>query len=334
MSRESAEDLLFARFERGDRLACARLISLAEAGDPLFARLYDRLARRTGAAHRIGLTGPPGTGKSTLADVLIRQWRETGTGKVGVVAVDPTSPFTGGALLGDRIRMHSRAGDPEVFIRSMASREGRSGLARASTEACDVLDAWGARWVLLETVGVGQVGVDVRSLCETTVVVLHPGAGDSIQAMKAGLLEIAHLFVVNKADQPGAERMIADLEEMLELRSEAVRAELGGAWNPRVLSVSAREQRGISELAAALEEHRSFLEGAGLRVRAQRHRRRDQVRRLVDEGLRDLVWTRRGYGAALERELDLGTTGPYALAERWIGEIGAAFACAGGGAEE
>jgi LAO/AO transport system kinase len=321
---ERAEGDLLERFARGERTACARLITLAEARDPRFAALYDRLAAQTGHAHRVGLTGPPGAGKSSVVDQLLRHWREADLGKIGVVAVDPSSPFSGGALLGDRVRMSSRLGDAQVFIRSMASRDAHGGLAHASVEACDVLDAWGAERVLLETVGVGQVEYEVSRVCDTTVVVLHPGSGDSVQAMKAGLLELAHVFAINKDDQPGGERLAADLEEMLELRSDLVRERALLGWKPPVLRVSAREGRGIEALAQAIDAHRRALESQGAFARARRERRAAHVRSLVEAALHARFFgSGRGtgeLGAELERGLDAGE-GPYALAARLVARV-------------
>ncbi|MBX6362925.1 MAG: methylmalonyl Co-A mutase-associated GTPase MeaB [Gemmatimonadetes bacterium] len=220
---------LLEAFRAGRRPALARVISLVEDERPGFEALLDELHAATGRAHRIGITGPPGAGKSTLTAALVRRFREGGE-RVGVVAVDPTSPFTGGALLGDRIRMHEVGLDDGVFIRSMASRGSLGGLAVSTKEVADVMDAFGFERILIETVGVGQSELEIAAAADTTVVVLVPESGDSIQAMKAGLMEIAELFVVNKADRPGAQRLARDIEMMLHLRTGGARPKAGRRW--------------------------------------------------------------------------------------------------------
>jgi LAO/AO transport system kinase len=256
----------------------------------------DALYGRTGRAHRIGVTGPPGGGKSTTVDGLAAALRKRQE-SVAVIAVDPSSPFTGGALLGDRIRMRTAEEDTEVFVRSMATRGSLGGLARATVDAADLLDAFGFGRILVETVGVGQAEHDVVSATDTVVVVLYPGGGDSVQAMKAGLMEIADVFVANKADQPGADRLIDDIEQMLELRRGR------GGWKPPVVRVVATERKGIGELVAAIESHKSARERSGELEARRGARRLEQVRRDVEEGLREVIFGGGEWRAFIEGEI-------------------------------
>ena len=275
VSLDPEELLSRARGDASDpssKVALARLISLVErGGDP--AREVGRLAYPlSGNAYTIGITGAPGAGKSTLNDTLITQARAEGT--VAVLAIDPTSPFTGGAILGDRLRMNEHYQDPGVYIRSMATRGHMGGLAFAVPETVRLLDAAGFSTVVIETVGVGQVEVEVAGAADTTVVVVNPGWGDSVQANKAGLMEIADVFAVNKADRPGAKETVRDLEGMLDLAS-------GGSWRPPVVTTVASTGEGVAELYAAIGKHRSHLENSG-ELEARR------ARRISDELLRVL----------------------------------------------
>jgi len=233
-----------------------RLLTLAENGD--LAAALAALEHPPGRAHRVGITGPPGAGKSTLTGALIKYWRDQGK-SVAVVAVDPSSPRTGGALLGDRIRMESVALDPGVFIRSMATRGALGGLARGTRAVSDVLDAAGFDIVIVETVGVGQTELDVVSATDTTVLVLVPESGDGIQALKSGLMEVADVFAVNKSDRPGAERMAGEIRLALKLSDQGSHESRGAShesWVPPVLSTVATSALGIEELARAIERHR------------------------------------------------------------------------------
>jgi LAO/AO transport system kinase len=286
--------------------------------------LIRRLHPRTGRARLLGVTGPPGSGKSTLVEGLVRHLREAGE-TVAVLAVDPTSPFTGGALLGDRIRMQSLATDPGVFIRSMATRGALGGLAAAAHDAVDVLDAAGFDTVVVETVGVGQDEVDVVRSVDTVAVVVIPGMGDDVQAVKAGLLEIADVFVLNKADREGADRAYQDLMFVVHAAESGEpepgdREVRGEVWTPPVVRTVARTGEGIPELRAALEEHRRWLERAG-RL-ADRRRRRLALR--VEEALKRRLLAAANRSDRLDREIDRALaegTDPYRAADRLFREL-------------
>jgi LAO/AO transport system kinase len=262
---------------RGERVAIAKLLSLVEQGGPDARAALARLYPRTGNAWSVGITGAPGAGKSTLTDKLVACIRREELA-VGVLAVDPSSPFSGGAILGDRVRMQSHSVDHGVFIRSMATRGHLGGLALATPEAVRVLDAAGKDWILVETVGVGQVEVDIARHADTTVVVVTPGWGDAVQAAKAGLLEIADLFVVTKADRPGADETVRDLEGMLDLSGHR-------PWRPPVVRTVATTGDGTEELWDAIRAHREHLGTAGIAARRD-DRLRDEVRAIVGERLR------------------------------------------------
>lgn len=266
---------------QGDRRSMARAISMVENGSDGLPELIGGLFPHTGRSYSVGLTGSPGVGKSSLAAELVGAARSRDQ-RVAVLAIDPTSPFTGGALLGDRLRMQDHATDPGVFIRSMATRGHLGGLALAAPEALRVLDASGADVVLVETVGVGQAEVEVATAADTTLVVVSPGWGDAIQAAKAGILEIADVFVVNKADRDGAREAARDLLAMLHLGPEL-------EWNPPVVKTSAVNHEGIDELWDAIEGHRKHLEASGELDRRRRERLLGEVENMVSVRLRERV---------------------------------------------
>ncbi len=287
--------------------AVAQAISLLEDGGEPQRELVRRIYGKTGHARVIGITGPPGAGKSTLVDRMTRHLRKGGQ-TVGILAVDPTSPFTGGALLGDRIRMQTLYTDPGVFIRSMATRGAMGGLSRAARDAVDVLDAAGFDQVLLETVGVGQDEVDVVRTVDTVAVVTVPGLGDDIQAIKAGILEIADVFVINKADREGVDRTVKDLEMMLSLGEH-------GAWLPPVLKAVAARDEGVERVIAEIERHREHLEASG----EMKQRRMAHLRLRVETILKERVVAAADRVLGLEREVERGfaqQVDPYAVADR------------------
>ncbi len=349
---EASEGLrtLAADFSTGRKAALARALSIVEnqrvGSDLLLAAMHTRIGR----ARRIGLTGPPGAGKSTLTTLLAAALRQQGL-TVGIVAVDPTSPFTGGALLGDRVRMEAVALDPGVFIRSMATRGSLGGLAGATREVCDVMDAFGIDRILVETVGVGQSELDIARTVDTSAVVLVPESGDSIQTLKAGLMEIADLFCVNKADRPGADRLRNDLELMLGLRggltlkdtpahhgvdlrtignpAKAARAAAqqpdAARWVPPVLRSVGVTGEGVAELLDAMDRHFAYLEGSGTLQHRRRTRLRERVVDVVEQRVRRRLWTDAGTTAWLDAQIDgleQGTTTPYAVADALLARSG------------
>jgi LAO/AO transport system kinase len=263
----------------GDRGALARLLSLVERGGP-GGREVGRLTHPLGGtAYTVGITGSPGAGKSTLTNALVRQVRADDVA-VAVLAIDPSSPFSGGAILGDRVRMQDHTGDEGVFIRSMATRGHLGGLSLSTLEAIRALDATGWPWIVVETVGVGQVEVDVAGAADTTVVVVNPGWGDAVQASKAGLLEIADLFVINKADRPGADEARRDLQRMLDLTAPE-------GWRPPIVSTVASTGDGVPELWQAIQDHRAHLKGSGALDERRRARVSVELTEIVAALLRD-----------------------------------------------
>ena len=269
---------LVTEFLQGSVRAMARLITLVENEDSGSLQIMGAIYPHTGNAYVLGITGSPGTGKSTLTDkitAILREREQT----VGVIAVDPSSPFTGGALLGDRIRMQRSAGDAEVFIRSMATRGNLGGLARTTADVVKIMDAFGKDWVIVETVGVGQDEVEIAKTADTTVVVLAPGLGDAIQSMKAGVMEIADLYVVNKADRSGADELLNEVNFRVEQDAQIRKA----LWKPPVVKTIALENQGTDSLMEAIEKHRSFLRQSGRLRRNRREKTRQETLALLTE---------------------------------------------------
>jgi LAO/AO transport system kinase len=295
----------------GDRRAVARAISLVEDGDQGLAALSAAIYPSTGRAATVGLTGAPGVGKSTLAAALVARARDRGE-RVAVLAVDPTSPYTGGALLGDRVRMQAHATDPDVFIRSMATRGHLGGMALAAPEAVRILDASGHELVLVETVGVGQAEVDVAAATDTAVVVLAPGLGDAVQMAKAGILEIADVFVVNKADREGAHEVVRELRQMLHLGEAR-------PWDPPIVPATATTGEGVDEVVAAVARHRAWAEGSGAWEAKRRARVLREVESLAAERFRRRAAEALATDAALAGDLVARRVDPYAAAERLLG---------------
>lgn len=300
---------------KGDPRSIGRLISLVEADTPSAKEIMKQIYPRTGSAKVIGITGSPGAGKSTFVDRLIEQFQREGK-RVGVIAIDPSSPFTGGAILGDRLRMQSHALNENVFIRSMGSRGHLGGVSRSTHEAALILDACGFDVVLIETVGVGQSEVDIIKIADTVVLVLVPGMGDDVQIMKAGIMEIADTFVVNKADKEGADKVAADVQVMLKMLKEK-------DWIPPVTLVSSQNNTGIEEVKNILNDHWNYLHNSD----EGKKRRFIQLEMEVEAVLRgeisiltEKVWKRRKNTGVLE-DLAVRNTDPYTLAGEMISQI-------------
>ena len=340
-----SSDRLIEDFNAGKPAALARVVSIVENHRDGFEQILGSLHPRTGRARRVGMTGPPGAGKSTITSLLVKSFRDQAL-KVGVIAVDPTSPFTGGALLGDRVRMESVALDPGVFIRSMATRGSLGGLAAATREVADVLDAFGFDRLVIETVGVGQSELDVARTADSTLLVLVPESGDSIQTLKAGVMEVADIFVVNKADRPGADRLRNDVELMLGLRKgvsfgnmpahhgvdlkrvnparlarEAAASANPVEWTPPVLSAIATKGEGIADIVAAIDRHFAYLERSGTLRSRRRERMRERVMDVVERKVSDRLWKDPRTRAWLEEQLpsvEEGTATPFAVADQLL----------------
>lgn len=316
--REVDVPALVEQARAGSPRALGRLITLVESAHPALREVMAALAPHTGSARVVGLTGSPGVGKSTSTSMLVRTLRERGL-RVGVLAVDPSSPFSGGALLGDRIRLGEHALDPGVFIRSMASRGHLGGLAWATPQALRVMDAAGCEVILVETVGVGQSEVEVAGLADTTIVLLAPGMGDGVQAAKAGILEVGDVFVVNKADREGADTTARDLRHMISLgdRTEP------HLWRPPVLKTVADRHEGGEEVVEALDQHLAWMQEHGELERRRRTRAAREVEAIAVAQLRARMGDVLGSGAlaTATEEVLAGRLDPYAAADQVVAEV-------------
>ncbi|MCB2198311.1 methylmalonyl Co-A mutase-associated GTPase MeaB [bacterium] len=309
---ENLDQTLLERFREGDRRSLSRLLTRIENRDPSVPEILDTLYPRTGDAWRLGVTGPPGAGKSTLVNRLVGSYRKKEL-PVGVIAFDPTSPFTGGALLGDRVRMETVSQDPGVFIRSMATRGHLGGLSVGVDEACDLMDAFGKERIIIETVGVGQSELEVANSADTTIVVLVPQSGDAIQAMKAGLMEIADLYILNKCDRDGADHAFRELVSTVSLKAPE------DGWRPPVLRTVAEKGEGLDEVLKAIQEHRQHIIDSGSLEERRHARIAAKTKRFVEDGIRKKLWnedrnTRRVKGLA-------SASSPYELGEQLIDDF-------------
>jgi LAO/AO transport system kinase len=313
----SITEELIESLYKANRRSVARSISIVENEGSDSASLLKTIHSRIGKAYRIGLTGPPGAGKSTITNQLTKLYRKQNK-KVGIVAVDPTSPFTGGALLGDRIRMNEIGIDEGVFIRSMATRGSLGGLSKKAIDAADVLDAAGFDLIILETVGVGQSELDIAQAADTTIVVLVPESGDSVQAMKAGLMEIADFFILNKSDRPGSEQAIASLQTILMMKDHDEKT-----WMPNIIKTIASENKGIQEITDEIERHKTFLNENNLFIQKREKQTKIRIKEIVESKIRRQIWSESGekfLNSSLEKVV-LGDLSPYHIADEIIDDF-------------
>jgi LAO/AO transport system kinase len=315
--RRELECSPLGEFYKGDKIALSKLISYVENQSTNYKKLLAQIYPKAGRAYRVGLTGPPGAGKSTIVDRLT-SFLVKGKKRVGIIAVDPTSPFTGGALLGDRIRMQDLTTQDGVFIRSMATRGSYGGLATSTKEVSLVLDAFGKDWILIETVGVGQVELDVVNACDTTIVAFVPESGDSIQAMKAGLMEIADIFVVNKSDREGAKRIISELEMILDIRRKK------GEWEYPIVPTEAINNKGIDLLLAKISEHKKFLTDNGILEQHRKNQIKIDLKKIIELKVKELVDEKILNSFDIEEIAERvykGEDNPYSAGERILNKV-------------
>ena len=313
----SVNEELIENLYKANRRSVARSISVVENDSAESSILLKKIHPEIGNAYRVGITGPPGAGKSTITNHLTKQYRKQNL-KVGIIAVDPTSPFTGGALLGDRIRMNEIGIDEGVFIRSMATRGSLGGLSKKAIDTADVLDAAGFDLIILETVGVGQSELDIAQAADTTIVVLVPESGDSVQAMKAGLMEIADFFVLNKSDRPGAEQAIASLQTILMMKDHDEKT-----WMPNIIKTIASENKGILEIASEIDRHKKFMNENNLFIQKREKQTKIRIKEIVESKIREQIWSESGekfLNSSLEKVV-LGDLSPYHIADEIINDF-------------